>query len=69
LNGQPALPCPATRPRAGTPCTNESQLCEYTGDLCYTPELSLGPTILCQNGAWRGYEAIANCPAFPHCPM
>ncbi len=54
--------CPTTRPLAGDGCSAEGQECDYN-EPC-APPISLGPSMLCQNGYWEIFYSGTSCPAF-----
>jgi len=54
--------CPSTRPLAGDGCASEGASCGY-GSPC-SPDLSLGPSLICENGYWEELGAgPPGCPA------
>jgi hypothetical protein len=65
--GDAGAPCPAVHPLAGDPCTREGEQCDY--DSPCVPELSLGPSMVCQHGNWEQTGGIFNCPIRFVCPQ
>ena len=58
-------PCPIARPLAGDPCASEGAQCNY--DNPCQPELSLGPSMVCQHGNWVQSGAFGSCPLYDPC--
>jgi hypothetical protein len=57
--------CPAPRPLAGTPCSDEGLECPY--DEQCGPNFSLGSNMVCQFGHWARVDAIGFCPFASDC--
>lgn len=58
--------CPAPRPLAGTPCSDEGLKCPY--DETCGPNFSLGDNMICQFGHWARVESGGFCTFTFSCP-
>jgi hypothetical protein len=52
--------CPSRRPLAGDGCPSEGATCRY--DEPCANDLSLGPSLICQNGYWEELGGLTTCP-------